>query len=224
MTTQLLHTALAALRQGKTLLYPTDTIWGIGCDAANTNAIERIYAIKQRDHSKSMLILANEQMLAPHIPSEVRQLLLHSPRPTTVILPVDMLAVPIADNLPAADGTVGVRIPQFFFCQQLLHALGSPPRQHLRQPLRLSFPRHLCRHRPRPETAYRPLPPRPSCLPPPTRRPQPHPPPQPRPLGHHPPSLTHIAPVAMLLLPRLYLITGNEPMGDRKKACVTSQG
>ena len=126
MTTQLLHTALAALRQGKTLLYPTDTIWGIGCDAANADAIERIYAIKQRDHSKSMLILVNEQMLAPHIPSEVRQLLLHSPRPTTVILPVDMLAVPIADNLPAADGTVGVRIPQFFFCQQLLHELGSP--------------------------------------------------------------------------------------------------
>ena len=126
MTTQLLHTALAALREGMTLLYPTDTIWGIGCDAANADAIERIYAIKQRDHSKSMLILANEQMLAPHIPSEARQLLLHSPRPTTVILPVDMLAVPIADNLPAADGTIGVRIPQFHFCQQLLHELGSP--------------------------------------------------------------------------------------------------
>lgn len=126
MTTQLLHTALAALRQGKTLLYPTDTIWGIGCDAANADAIERIYAIKQRDHSKSMLVLANEQMLASHIPSEVRQLLLHSQRPTTVILPVDILAVPIADNLPADDGTIGVRIPQFFFCQQLLHELGSP--------------------------------------------------------------------------------------------------
>ena len=126
MTTQLLYTALAALREGRTLLYPTDTIWGIGCDAANAEAIERIYAIKQRDHSKSMLILANEQMLAPHVPSEARQLLLHSPRPTTVILPVDMLAVPIADNLPAADGTVGVRIPQFAFCQQLLHELGSP--------------------------------------------------------------------------------------------------
>ena len=126
MTTQLLHTALAALREGMTLLYPTDTIWGIGCDAANADAIERFYAIKQRDYSKSMLILANEQMLAPHIPSEARQLLLHSPRPTTVILPVDMLAVPIADNLPAADGTIGVRIPQFHFCQQLLHELGSP--------------------------------------------------------------------------------------------------
>ena len=126
MTTQLLHMALAALRQGMTLLYPTDTIWGIGCDASNADAIERIYAIKQRDHSKSMLILAQESMLSPDIPSEARQLLLHSPRPTTVILPVDMITVPIAHNLPAVDGTIGVRIPQFDFCQQLLHELGSP--------------------------------------------------------------------------------------------------
>ena len=117
---------LPALRQGLTLLYPTDTIWGIGCDAANADAVERIYAIKQRDHSKSMLILATEQMLSPGTPAEVLQLLLHSQRPTTVILPASMLAVPIADNLPAADGTVGVRIPQFAFCQQLLHHLGNP--------------------------------------------------------------------------------------------------
>ena len=117
---------LPALRQGLTLLYPTDTIWGIGCDATNPDAVERIYAIKQRDHSKSMLILANEQMLSPHTPSEALQLLLHSSRPTTVILPATMLAIPIAHNLPAADGTVGVRIPQFDFCQQLLHHLGCP--------------------------------------------------------------------------------------------------
>ena len=117
---------LPALRQGLTLLYPTDTIWGIGCDAANPDAVERIYAIKQRDHAKSMLILATEAMLSPLTPSEALQLLLHSPRPTTVILPASMLAVPIAHNLPAADGSVGVRIPQFAFCQQLLHHLGSP--------------------------------------------------------------------------------------------------
>ena len=120
------NTALAALRQGHTLLYPTDTIWGIGCDATNADAVERIYAIKQRDHSKSMLILATEQMLTPDTPAEALQLLLRSPRPTTVILPASMLAVPIAHNLPAADGTVGVRIPQFDFCQQLLHELGCP--------------------------------------------------------------------------------------------------
>ena len=120
-----LSTALAALRQGQTLLYPTDTIWGIGCDAANPDAIERIYAIKQRDHAKSMLILATEAMLSPQIPTEALQLL-HSLRPTTVILPASMLAIPIAHNLPAADGTVGVRIPRFTFCQQLIQHLGTP--------------------------------------------------------------------------------------------------
>jgi L-threonylcarbamoyladenylate synthase len=122
----ILITALTALRKGQTLLYPTDTIWGIGCDASDADAVERIYAIKQRDHSKSMLILATEQMLSPDTPAEALQLLLHSLRPTTVILPASMLAVPIADNLPAADGTIGVRIPQFDFCQQLIQRLGSP--------------------------------------------------------------------------------------------------
>ena len=117
---------LPALRQGQTILYPTDTIWGIGCDATNPDAVERIYAIKQRDHSKSMLILATEQMLSSDLSSEVRQLLLHSPRPTTVILPAALLATPVAHNLPATDGTIGVRIPRFDFCQQLLVQLGSP--------------------------------------------------------------------------------------------------
>ena len=116
---------LPALRQGLTLLYPTDTVWGIGCDAANPDAVERLYTIKQRDHNKSMLILATETMLSPNTPDEALQLL-HSPRPTTVILPVGLLSVPVAHNLPAADGTVGVRIPRFAFCQQLLHELGSP--------------------------------------------------------------------------------------------------
>ena len=120
-----LDTALTALRQGLTLLYPTDTVWGIGCDAANPNAVERIYAIKQRDHSKAMLILATAQMLSPNLPDPILQLI-HSTHPTTVVLPISLLAVPIAHNLPAADGTIGVRIPQFDFCQQLLHELGSP--------------------------------------------------------------------------------------------------
>lgn len=120
-----LDTALTALRQGLTLLYPTDTVWGIGCDAANPNAVERIYAIKQRDHSKAMLILATAQMLSPNLPDPILQLI-HSTRPTTVVLPISLLAVPIAHNLPAADGTIGVRIPQFDFCQELLQQLDSP--------------------------------------------------------------------------------------------------
>ena len=87
MISDMLERALGALRGGETLLYPTDTIWGIGCDAVNPTAVERVYAIKERDHSKSMLILATADMLSPDLPQEVRALLLESDRPTTVVLP-----------------------------------------------------------------------------------------------------------------------------------------
>ena len=74
----ILTTALTTLRKGQTLLYPTDTIWGIGCDASDADAVERIYSIKQRDHSKAMLVLALPEMISPQIPEEALQLLLHS--------------------------------------------------------------------------------------------------------------------------------------------------
>lgn len=126
MNQELLTTALTALKDGKTILYPTDTIWGIGCDATLSDAIEHIYAIKERDHNKSMLVLANRDMLSPKLPVEATELLLRSERPTTVILPAEMLSVQIADNLPAQDGTVGVRVPRMAFCEALLNWLGHP--------------------------------------------------------------------------------------------------
>lgn len=135
--------ALQTLRAGGTLIYPTDTIWGIGCDATNSNAVEKIYQIKERDHSKSMLILcADEAMLRQYIPNptpEALDLLLHSDRPTTVIFPnvlqLNKGTVPnlvpeeeyfLANNLLAADGSIGVRIPHMNFCQELLRAFGRP--------------------------------------------------------------------------------------------------
>lgn len=126
MERSLIDSSLHVLRGGKTLLYPTDTIWGIGCDATGMEAVEKIYKIKERDHNKSMLVLANETMLSPTLPQMVRDLLLNSDRPTTVILPHEMLQIGLADNLPAQDGTVGVRIPKFEFCQTLLSSLGHP--------------------------------------------------------------------------------------------------
>ena len=126
MNHELLTTALSALKGGKTLLYPTDTIWGIGCDATDAQAIERIYAIKQRDHSKSMLVLASPLMLSPALPREAADLLLRSDRPTTVILPAEMLLAKVAPNLPAHDGTVGVRVPRMDFCEALLRELDHP--------------------------------------------------------------------------------------------------
>lgn len=120
---------LEALHNGKTLLYPTDTIWGIGCDATNAAAVEKIYAIKKRDHSKSMLILcADESMVLQYIShpnAKALQLLLHSERPTTVIFPLERNHG-LAPNLPASDNTIGIRIPKHGFCQELLQAFGKP--------------------------------------------------------------------------------------------------
>lgn len=118
--------ALRTLAEGGSLLYPTDTIWGIGCDATRSEAVEKLYAIKNRDHSKALLILATEAMLTPDLPPVVKGLLLHSGRPTTVVLSARYVAVPLAANLLAADGTVGVRIPRMDFCQALLQGFGRP--------------------------------------------------------------------------------------------------
>ncbi len=116
------------LSAGITLLYPTDTIWGVGCDATNEEAVERIYSLKQRDHSKSMLILCAdvemvERFVAP-VNDDVRKLLIDSARPTTVIMSLQRNT--LASNLVAADGTIGVRIPRNDFCQSLLRSLGKP--------------------------------------------------------------------------------------------------
>ena len=119
---------VSELAQGGTILYPTDTIWGLGCDATNADAVEKIYSIKQRDHSKSMLILCSdidmvERYVAP-VSDKVCELLLGRDRPTTVIMP--QCKSLLANNLAAADGTVGVRIPKMDFCQQLLRTFERP--------------------------------------------------------------------------------------------------
>ena len=117
---QIINTAVEALRAGKTILYPTDTIWGIGCDARNSEAVERLYAIKERDRSKSMLVLVEN--------GEWR--VESGERPTTYILPREVwepvLGVSIAPNLPADDGTLGVRVPAHEFCMQVIKLLGAP--------------------------------------------------------------------------------------------------
>lgn len=125
---EMINNAVNALQLGGTLLYPTDTIWGIGCDATNRDAVEKIYSIKHRDHSKSMLILCADIAMVEHyvggIGERAREILLSSDRPTTLILPNAKNL--LADNLSAADGTIGVRIPKMEFCQTLLRTYGKP--------------------------------------------------------------------------------------------------
>lgn len=122
---QIVNPTVSALRLGKTILYPTDTIWGIGCDARNAEAVEKLYAIKERDHSKSMLVLVSDQWLKPNC-----QWITMSDRPTTYILPCELwepiLGNSVAPNLPAVDGSLGIRVPKHSFCQEVINRLGAP--------------------------------------------------------------------------------------------------
>ena len=124
MINEIIEQAVEALREGKTLLYPTDTIWGIGCDARNSGAVEKLYAIKERDHSKSMLVLVERLPKIPEIPD------FPGDRPTTYILPESiwrpLLGDGIATDLAAADGSLGVRVPRHAFCQEVIRRLGAP--------------------------------------------------------------------------------------------------
>ena len=115
------------LEAGKTILYPTDTVWGIGCDATNEAAVHRIFEIKERNESKSMLILLDKADRLPlyvrEIPLIAWDLLANTERPTTYIYPT---AYNLARNLIPTDGTIAIRIVQDPFCQKLISSLGRP--------------------------------------------------------------------------------------------------
>lgn len=115
------------LRAGGIILYPTDTVWGIGCDATNAEAVAKVYALKRSDDKRSMLCLMRDADMvvryvnrAPGIAFEVMEL---SDKPLTAILPG---ATGVASNLIPDSGTLGVRIPQHDFCQALLRKFGKP--------------------------------------------------------------------------------------------------
>ena len=115
------------LKEGKILLYPTDTVWGLGCDATNPDAVARIYQIKQRSESKSLIVLvSNLSMLQEYvttIPVSALAYLQVPHHPTTIIYPQ---AQKLAPNAIAADGSVAIRIVQDNFCQQLINDFGKP--------------------------------------------------------------------------------------------------
>ena len=119
--------AIEVLRAGGLILYPTDTVWGIGCDATNAEAVEKIYKLKQSENKTSMIVLCRDADMivryvnkAPGIAFEVMEL---SDKPLTAILPG---AVGVAKNLIPEAQTLGVRIPQHEFCQALLRKFGKP--------------------------------------------------------------------------------------------------
>ena len=119
--------AVRILRDGGILLYPTDTVWGLGCDATNPAAVQRICDLKQSANKKSMLVLCSSADMvvryvnrAPGIAFEVMEL---ATSPLTLILPG---AVGVAENLIPDEGTLGVRVPDHAFCRALLRAFGRP--------------------------------------------------------------------------------------------------
>lgn len=136
--------ALEVLRSGGIILYPTDTVWGIGCDATNPEAVAKIYEIKRRADSKSLVLLASDiDMIARYvkeIPEMAIQLIEVNDKPMTIIYPDAIVGLSpdafgafpkpdrrsLAFNAVAEDGTVGIRIPMMEFCQQLVFKLGRP--------------------------------------------------------------------------------------------------
>lgn len=122
-----LKKAAKVLGSGGIILYPTDTIWGIGCDATRLEAVQLIYALKQRDDSKSMLVLVKGLgMLKQYlhtVPPEALELIAKAEKPTTIIYPG---ARKLASNLLAADGSVGIRITSDPFCKKLIELTGKP--------------------------------------------------------------------------------------------------
>lgn len=126
--------ALKVLREGGVILYPTDTVWGLGCDATNPSAVAKVYGIKKRSDSKSLVLLASDlDMVArfvERIPDIAIDLVEVNDRPMTIIYPGAIAGTGdrfhLAYNVVAADGSVGIRIPLNDFCRDLVRRLGRP--------------------------------------------------------------------------------------------------
>lgn len=122
-----IEACLTVLESGGLILYPTDTIWGIGCDATNEDAVAKIFALKNRPDSKALIVLiADERSLlqyvaSPHI--EVFDYIQGVSKPTTIIYEN---AIGLAGNLLAEDGSVGIRICADEFCKHLIKRFRKP--------------------------------------------------------------------------------------------------
>lgn len=122
-----IRNALKTLRAGGVILYPTDTVWGLGCDATNSEAVKKIFSIKQRAGNKSLIILVNSPgMLERYVdnPPEVAlQIAELTENPLTIVYDRGRS---LAEGVASADGSVGVRICADPFCDELITALRKP--------------------------------------------------------------------------------------------------
>lgn len=119
--------AVEVLRRGGVILYPTDTVWGIGCDATNAEAVAKVYKIKQRDDSKALICLVDSdarlQRYVRDVPNVAWDIMDLATKPTTVILDN---AVNLAHNLVAEDGSIAMRITKEAFSHELCFRFQKP--------------------------------------------------------------------------------------------------
>ena len=124
---QALSPTLEALKAGQIILYPTDTVWGLGCDATDSAAIDRIYRLKQRDDHKSMIVLIADKRAVLRYTAgpdpAVFDLMEQADRPTTVILEG---ALGLPENLIGENGSIAMRLVRDPFCKALVKRLGKP--------------------------------------------------------------------------------------------------
>lgn len=122
-----LNNCIEVLTKGGLILYPTDTIWGIGCDATNEKAVENIYKLKQRDDSKALICLvANDAMLEKHVeqvPELAYDIMDLATKPTTIIYDNPR---GVARNLIASDLTLAIRVASDKFCRYLINSFKKP--------------------------------------------------------------------------------------------------
>jgi len=122
-----INKALEVLKTGGIILYPTDTVWGLGCDATNAEAVAKIYALKNRAGNKGMIILLDTenklQSYVQEVPDIAYDLIEYSEKPLTIIYPG---AKNLAINVISEDKTIGIRIPKHDFCQQLIQRFRKP--------------------------------------------------------------------------------------------------
>jgi len=124
---QEVHKAFEIIKEGGIILYPTDTVWGIGCDATNPEAVAKIYQLKQREETKSMIVLMNGEKMIYNVFKEVPevawQIIDLSEKPTTIILDEPRN---VAANLIASDKTLGIRLVKEPFCFKLMEKMKKP--------------------------------------------------------------------------------------------------
>lgn len=122
-----IRNCIDVLRKGGTILYPTDTVWGIGCDATNAKAVQKVFKIKKRMESKSLIVLLDrKERLSGYIssiPAIALDLLDSVDTPLTIIYPN---AQNLAKNIIASDGTIAIRLTRFEFCYKLIRMFGKP--------------------------------------------------------------------------------------------------